>query len=62
MTPITYVKKRNRIQPDSTSVILSVRYGLIRVDPDFNTARAALYDDFLKNVIFNSEPGRSEIE
>lgn len=33
----------------------------MRVDPDFNTPRTGLYDDFLKNVIFNSEQGRSEL-
>lgn len=44
-----------------TSAILSVRHNHIRVDPDFNT-RNALYDDFLKNEIFNSDHGTKRIE
>lgn len=54
---------RDATQPVAmlSSVILSVRYDLTRVDPDFNTPCTALYDDFLKNVIFNSVQGRTEL-
>lgn len=42
-----------------TSAILSVRYDLLTADLHSATPRNALYDDFLKNVVFNSEQGRT---